>query len=417
MAISQRQFLMSGGIFIILNFVSNVFELGVNGIMARLPEGEYGIYSALFKIFFILTTPLAALQLVVSKEVSSLSARERFGDAKNFIIISLRYIIIAGFTTTAIGLILSPLIADFLNISSVYPVIYLMLIVGFYSLIPVLYGTIQGLQKFITLGFVTIFWGASRFTLAYLFIIILASGLNGVMAAVVGAAILTVIIAYLPVRSLFNYSENKISSAEMKRAFKFFLPIVISLLLISLFRGIDVVFARRFFSPDDANAYACAAFVGSAFFTLSGIFMVMFPVVSEEKTMMRNPAPFLLRSAAVVGGLSFIGIVIAWLFPDLVMIISTQGKIIPGAEPLIRIIGLAVLPISLVYIISNYFLAQHISGFIPILAGGGILLLSFIFVFHANPLHLLFSVGAANFLTFCGMVVYLLRHNRPITAK
>jgi len=413
MAISHRQFLMSGGIFIVLNFVSNVFELGVNGVMARLPEGEYGIYGALFKIFFILTTPLAAIQLVVSKEVSALAALDRYGEAKNFVARSLRYVILAGGATMVIGLLMSPLIADFLKIKSVLPEIYLMLIIGFYSLIPVLYGAIQGLKRFITLGLVSICWGVSRFTMAFLFIIILASGLNGVMAAVVAAVIFTVGIAFLPVRSFFRLPSKEISSEELKKAFAFTFPIAATLLTFSLFRGMDMVCARRFFSPESANAYACAAFVGSAFFTLSGIFMVMFPVVAEEKTLMRNPIPFLLRSAAVVAGLSGIGIAIAWFFPGLVMIISTQGKIIPGAEPLIHIVGLAVLPISLVYIMANYFLAQHIAEFIPILAGGAILQAALILLFHSTPLHLLYSVGAANFLTLSGMFFYLFLHHKP----
>jgi O-antigen/teichoic acid export membrane protein len=414
MAISHRQFLMSGGIFIVLNFVSNVFELGVNGVVARLPEGEYGIYGALFKIFFILTTPLAAIQLVVSKEVSSLTALDRNGEAKRFVALSLRYVFLAGGAIMVIGLLLSPLIADFLKMQSVLPVIYLMLIIGFYSLIPVLYGGIQGLQRFITLGLVSICWGASRFTMAFLFIIILASGLEGVMAAVVAAVIFTVCIAFLPLRSFFRLPSKKIGSDELKKAFTFTFPIAATLLTFSLFRGIDMVCARRFFSPEAVNAYACAAFVGSAFFTLSGIFMVMFPVVSEEKTLMRNPIPFLLRSAAVVAGLSGIGIAIAWFFPGLVMLISTQGKIIAGAEPLIRIVGLAVLPISLVYIMANYFLAQHISRFIPILAGGAILQIVFILFFHSTPLHLLYSVGAGNFLTLIGMFFYLFLEKKAL---
>ncbi|MDP2983404.1 MAG: hypothetical protein Q8O92_08750 [Candidatus Latescibacter sp.] len=413
MAISHRQFLMSGGIFIVLNFMSNLFELGFNGITARLPEGDYGIYRALFVIFFILTAPLAALQLVVSKEVSALTALDRYGEAKNFVARSLRYVILAGGATMLIGLSMSPLIADFLKIKSVLPVIYLMLIIGFYSLIPVLYGAIQGLQRFITLGLVSICWGISRFTMAFLFIIILAKGLNGVMAAVVAAVIITVSMAFLPMRSFFRLPSKAISPAELKKAFTFTLPIAATLLTFSLFRGMDMVCARRFFSPEAANAYACAAFVGSAFFTLSGIFMVMFPVVAEEKTLMRNPIPFLLRSATVVAGLSGIGIAIAWFFPGLVMIISTQGKIIPGAEPLIRIVGLAVLPISLVYIMANYFLAQHISGFIPILAGGAILQAAFILLFLSTPLHLLYSVGAANFFTLSGMFFYLFLHHKP----
>ena len=55
---SHAGFIRKSSIFVLLTFMGNIFELGFNGITARLPEGGYGTFNALFKIFFIVIAPL-----------------------------------------------------------------------------------------------------------------------------------------------------------------------------------------------------------------------------------------------------------------------------------------------------------------------------------------------------------------------
>ena len=62
---SHKNFFTTSSIFLVLNAVGMVFELGFTGIVARLPVGEYGIYGRLFNIFFIITVPLMSIQLMV----------------------------------------------------------------------------------------------------------------------------------------------------------------------------------------------------------------------------------------------------------------------------------------------------------------------------------------------------------------
>ena len=116
---SQKGFITTSTIFIFLNAVSVVFELGFNWIVARLPGGGYGVYGRLFSIFFIITVPLLVVQLMVSKEVSSLHATGNTGQARYFIEQSLKYIIIGGLAITSAGLAGSRFIANLLSIESV----------------------------------------------------------------------------------------------------------------------------------------------------------------------------------------------------------------------------------------------------------------------------------------------------------
>jgi O-antigen/teichoic acid export membrane protein len=410
--ISPARFFLSGGIFIAFNFISNLFELGFNWVLIRLPEGEYSTFWALFRIFFIITAPLVAIQLVLGKEISALTALGRHGAARYFASRALRYVAVTGAAIMCLGLAVSPLIAGFLRIPTVLPVVYVMLIIAIYSPIPVLYGIIQGLKKFATLGLVTICWGGGRFFLSLLLLAVFASGLDGIMGAVMGAALFTILMASLVVREIFRHPPETLEAEEIRRAFSFILPIAAALFSVTVMRGADGIFAKRFFAPGVADAYNLSTTVGSAFFTLSGIFMVMIPVVSEETTLQRNPIRFLFRSMAFTSGLSLAGILVAWFFPGLVMMIMSAGKVVPGAEPLIRIVGIMVLPASLMYLTANYFLARHIAGFLPVLMGGAMLQVTCILLFHATPVSMLLAVGAANMATLIGMLVYLWNKHR-----
>ncbi len=95
----------------------------------------------------------------------------------------------------------------------------------------------------------------------------------------------------------------------------------------------------------------------------------------------------------LTGGLSLAGILAAVCFPGLVVMVMTAGKAVPAAEPLIRIIGIAVLFASFSYLIANYLLAQHIAGFLPVFLGGAAIQVLLINLFHTTPFELVCAVA------------------------
>ncbi len=409
---SHVGFIRRSGLFIFLTFMSNVFELGSNGVAARLPEGGFGTFGALFNIFFIITAPLTAVQLVVSKEVSTYRALGEHGKVRTFVWRSLSYVAVFSVVILLAGMLGAKYIAGFLRIGNAVPVLLLMIVVLLYLPFPVFYGVTQGMKKFLVLGMLTFNWGFFRFCFGAIAVLALASGINGLMIAMVAASAATTFFAWLPARSVLGHTGEPIEENEVYRAFGLVLPIIISLFSVIVLKNADIIFSKKFFLPAETDAYTCAARVGSAFFMLGSIIMVMFPYVSEEKTQRRNPIVFLYKSFGVTVGLSFVGIVIAFIYPELLMRIITIGKDIPGALPLIRFIGLAVLPLSLVYIMSNYLLAKHSPGFLPILIAGLVLQITLIYSMHDSPMELLSAVGIANTVTFTAMLGYIIKEHR-----
>ncbi len=405
-------FIRKSSVFIFLMFMGNIFELGFTGLTARLPGAGYETVNALFNIFFIIIAPLTGVQLVVSKEVSSYNSLGETGKVRTFVEFTIRYVLFISLGIMVLGLITSPIIAGFLRIKSAFPVVFVMIILFFYSPFPIFYGTIQGLKKFFILGFIQFSWGFFRFIAAVIVIVVLSRGLYGLMSGLVCAVIASSVFAWFMSRSIFKYKSVSIDKRETLKAYSLVFPIIITIFCIIVLKNTDIIFAKRFFDPESAKAYTCAARVGSGFFSLTGIIMVMFPHVSEEKTLRRNPIIFLLKSFFVTIGLSVTGILVAWNAPEFVMRIITLNKYIPGAEPLIRIIGFAILPVSLVYIMSNYLLAKHYTGFLPILVGGMFLQILLINLIHKTPLSMLAGIGIANALTCLLMLTYIIKEHR-----
>ena len=241
-------FIRRSGIFIFLTFMSNVFELGVNGIAFRQPEeGGYSTFLALFSIFFIVITPLTAVQFVVSKEVSSYRTLGEFGKIRTFVGLSFRYVAYFSLTIILIGLAGSRLIADFMNINSVVPVVLLMATVLFYSPFPVLYGAAQGLKRFLALGLLTFSWGFFRFCFALLFVALLSFNINVIMTGIIIAALSTSLCSLIPVNSVFKNKGAHIDKKEIYKAYSLIFPLIITLFCVMVLKNIDVVAAKKFF--------------------------------------------------------------------------------------------------------------------------------------------------------------------------
>ncbi|MFC1692958.1 hypothetical protein ACFL1R_05595 [Candidatus Latescibacterota bacterium] len=409
---AHKGFLRRSGLYISLIFLTSLCELGLNSVAARLPAGSYITFWQLMKIFFIVTAPLMAVQLVVSKEVASYSVLGEYGKRRNFVERTYYYTMIPVMVIIVIGLLLSPVISSFLNLDSMFPVVLLFTTILFYFLLPALYGTIQGLKKFISLGLVQFSWSFFRLLFGAIIIIGLSGNLTHFLMGIVAATFITVLLSIYPARTIFKYHPERITKEEILHAYGLILPMIGTLVCITVMKNADVVFAGRFFDPVSGDAYACAAFVGSGFYVLSGIFMVMVPMVSEENTRGRNPIIFLVKSCLFVLTFSIIGIIVAWCYPELVMNLSTLGEPKFGAEVLIKWIGVAVTPVSLILIMGNYMLAKHQSRFILILFLGMVLQLAFICFIHDTPLKMLAVIIIANWVTFVLMLGYIIVEHR-----
>ncbi|MCD6308538.1 MAG: hypothetical protein J7M24_06035 [Candidatus Latescibacteria bacterium] len=414
--VSSEGFLRSGFVYIFLSFFTSIFEVGFNWVTVRLPGDGYATVWALFRLFFIVTAPITAFQLVVGKEIAAYTVLGQYGKRRVFLERTLVFTVAVACAVTISGLAFSGNIASFLRIESGLPVMLLFTSVLAYSPIPALFGAIQGLKKFYKLAFMQMSWGGLRLVFGAVALFMLSGGLDLFMVFIAAATALTMALAWLPNRAIFAHGREPVGKSELMHAYGLVVPVILTLFSVTVMKNADVVFAKNLFAAGQAEAYTCAALVGSGFFIISGIFMVMFPAVSEENVRSGNPIVFLLKSCAFVAVFSAAGIAVAVMAPKLPMYIITFGKRVPGAEPLIRLIGFAVVPLALVNVMSNYLLAKHQWRFIPVLAGGMLLQIIFILVAGGSPRSMLLGIIAANTLTLTGMTAFVIHDHRKSTA-
>jgi O-antigen/teichoic acid export membrane protein len=409
---SHVGFLRRSSVYIAISVLTSVFELGITWISKRLPGEGFSTFWPLLRLFFIVTVPLAGVQLVVSKEVAAYGVLNASGRRRTFVTNTFRVLVIAAFVIVAVGLLVAPLISSFLKLDSVTPVRLIFILIAVYFPLSFVYGTIQGLKRFYWLGLSQMGWGLFRFLFAIAAVLLLGGGLNALLVAVILGTIVTVVLSAVAIRDVFTCPSEPIDRDDLLRGYRFVVPVVIMLFAINVMKGIDLMFAKRYLDAAAAEAYTTAAQVGMAFFIFSGIFIVMFPMVSEENTRGGNPVMFLFKSCGFIATFSLIGLLIAWIRPDIPMNIITLGISVPGAEPLIRLVGLAVVPVALVYVIANYLLAKHSARFLPLLLAGMILQIVMIMLRHGTPMELLTSIIIANWITFAALVAAVIVDHR-----
>ncbi len=259
---SHAGFFRSSGMFIVMTFLSSVFEIGFYGLTSRLPGSDWVTFNALFNIFFIIIVPLTSIQLVVSREVAArLSSGDRSG-AGAFTAISLRTVLFVAGTILALGTVSSPLIARFLKIDRVLPVILLLVVMFCYAPFPICYGAVQGMKRFFILGLIQFSWGFFKFAAVVVVIYIFSGGLVTVMTGVIIAVLFCVLAAWVPVRTLLHEANTTIDRAETFKAYRLTIPIMLAMFCVIALKNSDIIFAKRLLDPESARAYTCAARVG-----------------------------------------------------------------------------------------------------------------------------------------------------------
>ena len=117
-------------------------------VVRSLSPFDYGIFSSLFALLYVVLMTASVLSVVVTKYTSDYYAREQYGKIKTLFTRLSQKVFILGIIGFIIFTLCSRFIADFMNIESTFPVILVGLL-GFLALFSPIYdGILTGLQKF-----------------------------------------------------------------------------------------------------------------------------------------------------------------------------------------------------------------------------------------------------------------------------
>ena len=383
-------------IFNILNFV---FQFS----MARmLGPVEYGVFAVLMSMLYFMAIPSDSIQTIVSRYTSKFNVKEENGKIKSLITKSLKKGILFAFL---IYLLLMPffyLFSYFLNIS-----FFLVLLTGLmlftFFLIPTTRGVLQGQKRFNSLGINMVLDSGIK-VLISLYLVFIGWSVYGAVSSILLGSFIALVLSFIPLRKTLS---EKSKSANFSGIYQYSSPIVFSILAILLMQSLDVILAKRFFSPEVAGQYAVANLIGKMiFFGTLAISKSMFPLSSEKFDGGRNTNKIFYRSLIIVLFLCVSALLVLLLFPELFIKILFGEQYLPVSNILFNM-GLAFSFISLSNLVVLYCISVNRKINTFYMAGFVIIQIILLWLFKSSLYSFSIAMMISSLLLFIGSLIII----------
>lgn len=400
----SKSLLKTGLLFLITSILTSGLNYLYHLFMGRLlGPSEYGVLGSLFAILYIVQFSSPTIQYTISKYTSELLGKKKKKDIAYLISKAISKILFIGVISLLLYTLISPLIADFLNLNSSTGVV-LIGIIGLLTLVSsVIIGGLNGLQKFGWQNTISVIGTTLKLGLAIL-LVYLGFGVNGALFALLLAVLFSILFGFIP---LFNFiklrvSKNFKTSKIYSYLFYAFLASVTPTMIIS----IDHLLVKHLFSSADAGLYTAAGMIGKIIWFGSGFLVsVLFPKVSQLKAEGKNVTTVLRNCLIYTSIMVFLGCLVFFTAPSFI-VNTLYGAEYLSISSLIGLLGLSMGFFSLSQVLISYNLAIEKFKFLYIISI--LLFLEFFAIYFISTSinEIVKIMLVINTLMFLGLVVF-----------
>ena len=372
---------------------------------------DYGTFGVLLSIVYIIVMPLMAIQTTLSKSVAELNAKNEKSEIYYLLFKSLKKIGWFGLIISILFLIISPLLASFLKIDIIGPLIILGSSIVFAFLVSVVRGFLQGLQKFKLLGLTFLLESLSKIFFG-IPLVILGFGINGAIGGFALSFILPLFVLFYFIRKDFSNGESR--KFNTSQIYRYSFPVLIMLVVLTGLYTLDVILVKRFFDPVIAGQYAALSLFGKIiFFATLSISMVMFPKVLELSSEKKDSILLLYKSILIALFLGLSTSLLYFLMPEFI-ISMLFGEEFIVISPLLWIFGVIMTLFSICYLISFYNIALHRINFIYLIIFFNLLEVSLITLLHNSLEQIVTILIIIMLLLLFTLTVYTIKNDKNI---
>jgi len=320
-------------------------------VSRKLGPPLYAEFSVLYALMIALSRPVNILSWAITRVgVIGRATGTDFEDVKRFSIkLGLAVALIIG-----IGpMLLSPLIQTFLKTGTLYLFLPLGLTLFIWSLTGILRGLYTSIEAFAVLSYTTI---AELFirALCGISLVLLGFRVFGALSGSVFGA-LSVFILLLSRRKYISevYNDRKKQGISEEGFRSITTKVFFIALPTGFFLELDLLLAKRFFSPEEAGIYAASALIGKGLLMFSTVASaVVYPKLVEERLSRKGITAFLWGV-----GITLILFASGYIFLNFLgkpVVLLLFGDKYTGVTGLVPLYALALIPLALHLQITNY---------------------------------------------------------------
>ncbi|MBL7060697.1 MAG: oligosaccharide flippase family protein [Actinobacteria bacterium] len=374
------------GIMFIATSVVNLINFLYNIVMGRmLGPSEYGVLVSITSLLYISGTIGATVQTTLAKNSSSYLANDDLNKVRILFYLITKRLFIITVIIFIIILIFINQITAFLKLNSIYPLIFLGIMIVVSSLVAIGGGVLQGIQNFKSLGIISILVVLLKLGLGVILVYVgFKSG--GAIFGLMLATLFSYFFILIPLRKILWKKDNKAidDKINLKKFYKNISLILISTILISILAYMDIVLVKHFFTSYETGQYSAAAQIGRIILFFPGaISIVIFPRLSEKFTKKESVRNTVIKSLAIILAVSVVFLIFYYFFPKLVIGII-YGKQYLLASTLVFKYGIFMTLISMINLQIFYFIAIDKFWYLISLLIIVILQISLIWIYHMN---------------------------------
>ncbi len=354
-----------------INFIYNI-------IMSRmLKVSDFGDLRALLSIVMMVAVPVSTIRTMMAKFTAEYYHTD-LGKLKSLIRHTLVFILALGLVFIAVFGFFHHPIAGYLKISSANLVLLLGPLMLIALIQPGILGIYQGLQHFLLLGVNSLATTILKLILGVFFVYLGYATWGALFGLLLGGVIIISVFA-LMLLTVFKKNKSPKDYYNRQDIYSYSGYALGVLVCFSIVSQIDILIVKHKFLPQQAGFYACAAVIGKGFLFLPApVATVLFPKVVANNKIGKSGLPLLIQSLAITLLLCLAGAIVCFFLPH--YLIKIFGSKYAEAAHLIKIFGLAMIPLALFYVLMNYFLSEYRLRFfyycLCVCAGGIIILFS-----------------------------------------
>lgn len=345
----KNELFLSSLILLILSNIGNLLNFAFQFILARiLNSSDFGSLAFLTNLIFIFGVPALAIQTAISKKTTLLNSQKQYSKIKGLLFYSIKKLFFFSAVIMAVYILLAILFYKKIGINLDLLIISSLMIL--LSLIyPVIVGVMQGIKKFVLLGWNSVI----LFFIKFIFGISLALIGFKVYGALIGI-IFGTFIAILFGLSIFRKVRLQKEDITFYNTSEL-LPFS-ALFILTLMYSIDILIGKFVLVSDLMGGYSRISLLAKIIlFASLTIGTVMFPISSEKKLSGANTNKIMLRSLYLTIFICIAGLVL-FLFSRQIINILFGADYLKYSFILLPL-GLAFSSISLLNLVILYGLA------------------------------------------------------------
>jgi O-antigen/teichoic acid export membrane protein len=355
--LKQDIFLKNYIIYFIGSIVMAVLNYALHPILGRfLSPTDFGD----FQVFIALVSQTTIFFGAVSIISVNIIANAENPQQRNKILAELQKItFLITFFLIICLLFLIPKIQNFFNLSNIYPLIGLIIILLISALIVFRNAYLQGSGQFLALSLSGIMVSLGKLIFAVLLILIGWGTVGATLGIILSNIVLLIYLIFKTKKDIPIFVKSNIhvlEKGDIKKQLQYGVLVIFATGIATLFYTIDVLIVKRNFSPDEAGLYIGISVIAKILlFAIGPISAVLLSSIKIKNTFKENFSIFKksLGIALIVG---FSGMITFFLFYDLIVVVMIGSKYADVAYLLPKV-GLLMFLTALMNIFIYYFLA------------------------------------------------------------